>query len=77
MRACRRSLRAFYGVPTREAVEGGLRFGTGAERAWKQGGGRLASTLNYALVRPDVRPVPEYVFVAGIAKYTRRVGICT
>lgn len=32
-------------------VEGGVRFARGAEAAWTQGGGKLASTLNYALVR--------------------------
>lgn len=38
-------------MPGKEEVEGGLRFSSRAEEAWINGGGRLASTLNYALVR--------------------------
>ena len=52
VRACRRYLRAFFGVSNREAVERGLWFARKAETSWKRGGGELASTLNYALVRP-------------------------
>ncbi len=51
VKACRYHLRAFYGLPGADALERGVRFSREAEEAWRQGGGRLASTLNYALVR--------------------------
>ncbi|CAM9142413.1 unnamed protein product, partial [Hapterophycus canaliculatus] len=50
VKACRHHLQAFYGVPEADAIERGLRFSREAEEAWRLGGGRLASTLNYALV---------------------------
>lgn len=53
VKACRYHLQAFYGVPEGDAIERGVRFSREAEEAWKVGGGRLASTLNYALVRGE------------------------
>ncbi|CAM9675644.1 unnamed protein product, partial [Scytosiphon promiscuus] len=50
VKGCRYHLQAFYGVPGLDAIERGLRFSSEAEEAWRLGGGRLASTLNYALV---------------------------
>ncbi|CAM9838922.1 unnamed protein product [Pylaiella littoralis] len=50
VKACRRHLQAFYCVPEADAIERGVRFSREAKEAWTQGGGRLASTLNYALV---------------------------
>eukprot|EP00752_Nemacystus_decipiens_P013301 g11781.t1 len=49
VKACRHYLRAFFGVPSADAIERGLQFSREAEDSWTQGGGRLASTLNYAL----------------------------
>lgn len=51
VKGCRYHLRAFYGVPGADALDRGLRFSREAEETWRHGGGRLASTLNYALVR--------------------------
>ncbi|CAM9833140.1 unnamed protein product, partial [Ectocarpus sp. 12 AP-2014] len=50
VKACRYHLQAFYGIPGPDVIERGIRFSQEAEEAWVQGGGRLASTLNYALV---------------------------
>ncbi|CAM9398531.1 unnamed protein product [Ectocarpus fasciculatus] len=50
VKACRHHLQAFYGIPGADVIERGIRFAQEAEEAWVQGGGRLASTLNYALV---------------------------
>ncbi|CAN0223293.1 unnamed protein product, partial [Laminaria digitata] len=50
VKACRHFLRTLYGTPGHEEIERGLRFSREAEEAWEHGGGRLASTLNYALV---------------------------
>ena len=51
VKACRHHLQAFFGAPSADAIERGLRFSREAKEAWIEGGGRLASTLNYALVR--------------------------
>lgn len=51
VKACRYHLQDFYGIPGADVIERGIRFSQEAEEAWVQGGGRLASTLNYALVR--------------------------
>lgn len=53
VKACRRYLRAFFGAPAMKEVEVGLRFARRVEEAWMNGGGRLSSTLNYALVRAN------------------------
>ncbi|CAM9518692.1 unnamed protein product, partial [Discosporangium mesarthrocarpum] len=50
VRKCRRFLQLFYVVPTPEGRRNGRRFHLEAKRKWEEGGGRLASTLNYALV---------------------------
>lgn len=51
VKAGRYHLQTFFGVPSADAIERGVRFSRDAKDAWIQGGGRLASTLNYALVR--------------------------
>ncbi|CAM9590385.1 unnamed protein product, partial [Choristocarpus tenellus] len=50
VRTCRRFLQTFYGIPGKDEIRDGQRFHLEAEAKWKNGKGRLASTLNYALV---------------------------
>lgn len=69
VKTCRRHLQAFYGVPETDAIERGVRFAREAKEAWTQGGGRLASTLNYALVRE------KNSFSQGVSEPVTRIGV--
>lgn len=81
VKACRHHLQAFFGLPSTDAIERGLRFSREAKDAWIRGGGRLASTLNYALVKTwsstaKVVDVLLCLFSPPTAQSRNKFGLC-